>query len=119
MVPPFPSHPHPLWLGRGGWVSLPCSQLAWCPEPGPEPEWGGTVPLRPGLCQPPAPQGRLAAALPIGPSKRILGTSGESHFCPCASPMGQGCPYLLPELRTIPCTGWPLGLDGVGMWPPF
>lgn len=113
MVPPFPSHPF-----LGGWVSL-CSQLAWCPEPGPEPDWGGTVPWKPGLCQPPAFPGAPGCNLtPWGPASTLLGGVGKVAPAPVRVP-GLGFPYLLSELRAVPCTQWHMVLERVGMWPPF
>lgn len=38
MASPFPP---PSDLPEGGCVALPCSHLAWCPEPSPVPDWGG------------------------------------------------------------------------------
>lgn len=82
MVPPFP---HPLWLARGRWVSLPCFQRAWCPEPSPGPDWGGTAPLEARTMPVSPPQGPQLQPHPVGLGWHILGARGES--CPCPVPV--------------------------------
>lgn len=56
------------------------------------------------------PQGRPAATSPGGPSKHILRGSGESRPAPVLVP-GLGFPYLLCELRPVPCTQLAVGSE--------
>lgn len=110
VVSPFPL---PLWMARGGWGL--CSLLAWCPEPGLVPDWGGLASGRPELPASHLPKG--AWPHPVGLGRYILGVMEKS--CAALSPVcrARATHTASCELRTIPCTHLGLWVLDEVLWP--